>query len=178
MRPRGSGRGAATTARAPVRSVGARRNLPPHTVPPPTILRAARPRHPRRPRPPRSLGSGGTPLADACAFGPWRAARRLLELGARPDLHEAAALGPLDRVTEFLTAGSLPADELTAAFWAACHGGQLSTARYLLSDRVDVDWVGYGESTPLDAAVTSGNDALIDWLRTVGARTRAELPPA
>ncbi|MFD7080572.1 ankyrin repeat domain-containing protein [Streptomyces sp. NPDC002181] len=127
---------------------------------------------------PGAVIGGGTPLADACAFGQWRAARRLLALGARPDLHEAAALGLLDRVTEFLAADRPPADELTAAFWAACHGGQLSTARYLLSDRVDVDWIGYGESTPLDAALTSGNEAMIDWLRAVGAHTRAELPPA
>ncbi|MFK0218175.1 ankyrin repeat domain-containing protein [Streptomyces vinaceus] len=128
---------------------------------------------------PGAVIGGGTPLADACAFGQWRAARRLLELGARPDLHEAAALGLLDRVAEFLAAAaSLPADELTAAFWSACHGGQLTTARYLLSDRVDVDWIGYGDATPLDAALTSGNEELIGWLRSVGAHARAELPPA
>ncbi|MFK0043756.1 ankyrin repeat domain-containing protein [Streptomyces sp. NPDC090741] len=127
---------------------------------------------------PGAVIGGGTPLTDACAFGQWRAARRLLELGARPGLHEAAALGLLDRVTGFLAAGSPSAGELTGAFWSACHGGQLSAARYLLSDRVDVDWIGYGDTTPLDAALTSGNDALIDWLRTVGAHTRAELPAA
>ncbi|WP_053692311.1 hypothetical protein [Streptomyces sp. WM6372] len=88
------------------------------------------------------------------------------------------ALGLLDRVAEFLSAGSPPAEELTAAFWSACHGGQRSAAPYLLSDRVDVNWIGYGDTTPLDTALTSGNDVLIDWLRTVGARTRAELPPA
>ncbi len=43
---------------------------------------------------------------------------------------------------------------------------------------MDVDRIGYGDTTPLNAALTSGNDALIDWLRTVGAHTRAELPPA
>ncbi|MFD7836445.1 ankyrin repeat domain-containing protein [Streptomyces sp. NPDC059761] len=127
---------------------------------------------------PGAVIGGGTPLTDACAFGQWRAARRLLELGARPDLHEAAALGLLDRVTEFLAAGSPTADELTGVFWSACHGGQLTAAQYLLSDRVDVDRIGHGDATPLDAALTSGNDALIDWLRTVGAHTRAELPPA
>ncbi|MFJ3914017.1 hypothetical protein [Streptomyces vinaceus] len=84
----------------------------------------------------------------------------------------------MDRVAEFLAAGSVPADELTAAFWSACHGGQLSTARYLLSERVDLDWIGYGAATPLDIALTSGNEDLIAWLRTVGAPTRAELPPA
>ncbi|MGW8783953.1 ankyrin repeat domain-containing protein [Streptomyces sp. NPDC055796] len=57
---------------------------------------------------PGAVIGGGTPLADACGFGQWRAAHRLLELGARPDLHEAAALGLLDRVTEFLAAGPRP----------------------------------------------------------------------
>ncbi|MFI6146833.1 ankyrin repeat domain-containing protein [Streptomyces sp. NPDC051109] len=127
---------------------------------------------------PGAVIGGGTPLTDACAFGQWRAARRLLELGARPDLHEAAALGLLDRVAEFLAADSPPAGELTAAFWSACHGGQLTAARYLLSDGVDVNWIGHGDTTPLDAALTSGNGALVDWLRSVGAHTRAELPPA
>lgn len=126
---------------------------------------------------PGAVIGGGTPLADACAFGQWQVARRLLELGARPDLHEAAALGLLDRVTEYVTAGPPPADELTGAFWSACHGGQLSTAHYLLSQKVDVDWIGYDDTTPLDIALTSANESLIDWLRSVGAHTRAELPP-
>jgi ketosteroid isomerase-like protein len=41
---------------------------------------------------------GGTPIADAVAFGRWRAARRLLERGARTSLWQAAALGLVDRV--------------------------------------------------------------------------------
>ncbi|WP_406186561.1 ankyrin repeat domain-containing protein [Streptomyces sp. NBC_01006] len=128
---------------------------------------------------PGAVIGGGTPLTDACAFGQWRAARRLLELGARPDLHEAAALGDCSTVSRSSSPQApRPPDELTGAFWSACHGGQLSAAQYLLSDRVDVDWIGYGDTTPLDAALTSGNDALIDWLRTVGAHKRAELPPA
>ena len=36
---------------------------------------------------------GGTPMADAVAFGQWKAARRLLERGARTNLWQAAALG-------------------------------------------------------------------------------------
>ena len=36
---------------------------------------------------------GGTPIADAVAFGQWKAARRLLERGARTNLWQAAALG-------------------------------------------------------------------------------------
>ena len=43
---------------------------------------------------------GGTPLADAVAFGQWHAARRLVERGARTTLWQAAALGLLSRVEE------------------------------------------------------------------------------
>jgi hypothetical protein len=45
---------------------------------------------------------GGTPMADAVAFGQWMAARRLLERGAQTNLWQAAALGLLDRVREHL----------------------------------------------------------------------------
>ena len=41
---------------------------------------------------------GGTPMADATAFGQWNAARRLLERGAATTMWEASALGLLDRV--------------------------------------------------------------------------------
>ncbi|MFI9213604.1 ankyrin repeat domain-containing protein [Streptomyces sp. NPDC053253] len=40
----------------------------------------------------------GTPLADARAFGQWRAAHRLLELGARPTFQDAATLGRVSKV--------------------------------------------------------------------------------
>jgi uncharacterized protein len=40
---------------------------------------------------------GGSALADACGFGNWAAARRLVERGARTRLSEAAALGLFDR---------------------------------------------------------------------------------
>ena len=41
---------------------------------------------------PGSVIDGGSPLADAVAFGQWKAARRLLERGARTNLWHAAAL--------------------------------------------------------------------------------------
>src|SRR6266498_2066975 len=47
--------------------------------------------------------AGGTPMADAVAFGQRKAARRLLERGARTNLWQAAALGLLDRVRDELT---------------------------------------------------------------------------
>lgn len=122
------------------------------------------------------LIGAGTPLADARAFGQWRAARRLLRHGARPDLHDAATLGLLDRVTALLDAAQAEPEEVAWAFWNACHGGQLSTAQYLLSQGADIDWIGHDGRTPLDMAVTSDNSGLIDWLRARGAHTRAELP--
>ena len=45
---------------------------------------------------------GGSPIADAVAFGQWNAARRLLERGAGTNLWQAAALGLLDRVRDEL----------------------------------------------------------------------------
>src|SRR5215208_3939356 len=45
---------------------------------------------------------GGTPMADAVAFGQWNAARRLLERGAWTNLWQAAALGLAGRVRDEL----------------------------------------------------------------------------
>src|ERR1700692_2097806 len=68
---------------------------------------------------------GGTPLADAVAFGQWQAARRLVERGARLTLWQAAALGLMACVEEHFAANVTPnPDEVTNAFWCACHGGQ------------------------------------------------------
>ncbi|MGW1776130.1 ankyrin repeat domain-containing protein [Streptomyces sp. NPDC002104] len=124
---------------------------------------------------PGSVLGGGTPLADATGFGQWRAARRLLELGARPTLQDAATLGLLTTVEASVAAGADP-EEVTGAFWGACHGGQLSTAQYLLSQGADINWIGYGGQTPLDIALTSDDAPLIEWLRSTGALTRAEIP--
>ncbi|MGW7316973.1 ankyrin repeat domain-containing protein [Streptomyces sp. NPDC054865] len=118
---------------------------------------------------------GGTPLADARAFGQWRAAHRLLAHGAEPDLHDAATLGLLDRVTALLAACPARPADIASAFWGACHGGQLSTARYLLSQGADINWIGHDDLTPFDVALTSGDTSLTDWLRTRGAVTRAEI---
>jgi len=51
---------------------------------------------------------GGTPLADAVAFGQWHAARRLIEHGARTTLWQAAALGLLDRLEHYFAGDSPP----------------------------------------------------------------------
>ncbi|MFH0517620.1 ankyrin repeat domain-containing protein [Streptomyces sp. M41] len=120
---------------------------------------------------------GGTPLADAVAFGQWDCARRLVERGARTTLWQAAALGDADRVAACFTSGSAPptAEQITAALWCACHGGQQQTADYLLRRGGDINWIGHDRLTALDAADRSGHPALVAWLRDQGARSAAEL---
>ncbi|MCX4669241.1 ankyrin repeat domain-containing protein [Streptomyces sp. NBC_01381] len=119
---------------------------------------------------------GGTPLADARGFGQWRAARRLLEHGARADLQDAATLGLLDQVEAFITAAEPPTGPaITSAFWGACHGGQLPTAQRLFQQGADLDWIGYDDMTPLDIARAQDADDVVRWLLAQGASTRAEL---
>jgi len=87
---------------------------------------------------PGGVIGGGTPLADARAFGQWRAAHRLVERGATTTIDDAATLGLLDRL-EACFAGAAPAaDEVSRAFWGACHGGQRACAEYLLDRGADI----------------------------------------
>lgn len=119
---------------------------------------------------PGSVINGGSPLADAVAFGQWRAARRLVDLGAQVNLWQAAALGLADRLERLLEADPPPGrDEITNAFWSACHGGQQTTAERLLAAGADIHWIGHDGLTPLDAAVRSDAHELADWLRSQGA---------
>ena len=118
---------------------------------------------------------GGTSLADAVAFGQWKAARRLIERGAQTTLWQAAALGLMPRVEQSFVSQPLPTpDEITNAFWSACHGGQLAAAQYLLARGADLNWVGYDDLTPLDAATRSRAAELISWLGEHGARSGRE----
>jgi ankyrin repeat protein len=136
---------------------------------------------------PGAVIGGGTPLADAAAFGQWNAARRLVERGAQTTLWEAAALGLLDRVQGHFAGqaqaswsprpsrpGGAAPDEVTHAFWCACHGGQQQVAEYLLARGADLNWVGYDHLTPLDAARRTGANALVAWLFHRGARSAGE----
>ena len=117
--------------------------------------------------------AGGTPLDDAVAFGQWRAARRLVEHGARTALWHEAALGMLPQVeARFAGDAATPdAAAVTSAFWSACHGGQRETAACLLGRGADRDWIGYDGLTPLDAAVRAKADAVVAWLTSLGARS-------
>jgi len=100
---------------------------------------------------------GGTALDDAWAFGQWAAARRLVSRGARPTLLAAAALGlPLEA-----------SGDVTHAFWAACHGGQRSSAEELLARGADPSWVGWDGLTAEGAARRSGAVALAEWVSAI-----------
>jgi ankyrin repeat protein len=129
---------------------------------------------------PGAVFTGGTPMSDAVVFAQWRAARRLLERGARTTLSQAAALGLLDRVEKYCTDQPPPAaNEITGAFWHACRGGQRQTAEYLLGRGADLNWIGWGQHKPLDAAQESGASDLVEWLRSQGAKSAQDLerPP-
>ena len=116
---------------------------------------------------------GGTAMADAVAFACFRAARRLLERGAKTNLWQSAALGLSQRVELYFAASPEPgAAEVTNAFWNACRGGQHAMAEWLLQRGANLNWVGYGGMTPLDAARRSGCRELIEWLELRGARSR------
>jgi len=82
---------------------------------------------------PGAVIGGGTPLADARASKQWQAAHRLVERGPSTTLADDATLGLTDRVEEYLGAATPPTpDEISRAFWGACHGGRRRVAEYLL----------------------------------------------
>jgi ankyrin repeat protein len=111
---------------------------------------------------------GGTPLLDATAFGQWHVARRLVERGAETRLWPAATLGLLDRVEAELVARPPTREEVTEAFWGACHGGQRATAERLLAEGAEINWVGWDDLTPLDAASREGAADVVAWLASIG----------
>ena len=119
---------------------------------------------------------GGTPMADATAFGQWNAARRLLERGAATTMWEASSLGLLDRVqASFAADPQSSADDATACLWGACHGGHRDVAEFLLEHGADPNWIGWDDLAALDVAERAEARDVVDWLRSVGARTAAEI---
>lgn len=124
-----------------------------------------------------SVLGGGPPLADAVGFRQWRAAERLVEHGATVTLEQAAGLGLTERVEAMLSSrdGVPPAGEedVSRAFWYACHGGRLDMARILARRGADVNWrpPWDGDTRPLDAAGEEGGEELLRWLREQGAVT-------
>ena len=125
---------------------------------------------------PGALAGGGAPLADACGFGNWAVARRLVQRGARPRLLDAAALGLMDEVRERLAATPAPtSEEVTHALWSACAGGQSIAALLLVERGADVNWVGWDDLTPLDVAERERAADLVMRLIERGARHAADL---
>ncbi|MDQ0753814.1 hypothetical protein QF034_008045 [Streptomyces africanus] len=103
---------------------------------------------------PGAVIAGGTPLADARAFGQWCAgrvpARRARCPHHPPGRRHAQAAGPGRACVE---AGEPPAsDEIKSAFGGACRGGHLSTAQCLHRHGADSDRRGYDDRTPLAAS--------------------------
>lgn len=126
---------------------------------------------------PGAVLGGGSPLADARGFKNWEAAFRLFERGARVTLVDAATLGLADRVEACFGGAAPPSpDEVSRAFWGACHGGRDVTAAFLLDRGADLNWVPPWEPlTPLDAAAREDAADLMAWLRARGAKSAADL---
>jgi hypothetical protein len=123
---------------------------------------------------PGGLIASGTPIADATAFGQWTVAWRPKNRGARTNLWECATLGLMDRVETYFAAAPPAPEAITEAFWGACHGGQLVAAEYLLERGADINWVGYDDLTPLDAARRSEASDVVEWLIRHGAKPASE----
>jgi ketosteroid isomerase-like protein len=115
--------------------------------------------------------AGGTPIADAVAFGQWKAARQLLQRGARTNLWQAAALGLADRVRDELTRAEPAQEELDNALWCAAHGGQRRTAELLRNRGANPAWVGHDNLTAAQAAERSDAHELAAWLNAQAAES-------
>jgi uncharacterized protein len=122
--------------------------------------------------------AGGSPLDNAFGYGCWQVARLLVQRGARVDRPwHAAALGMFSRVEELLAAESPAQQELTDAFWQACHGGQRRMAEHLLALGAQLNGTpSWGDDTPRDVAesVDTGRQALVAWLRNLGAENSSK----
>jgi len=122
-------------------------------------------------------GSIGTPVDNAVGYGCWNVAHLLVDRGALVDnLWVAAALGLLERLAELVALDSMgERDNISQAFWHACHAGQRRAAEFLLAAGADMNWSpDYANGqTPLDAARDHGTQQqnVISWLRERGART-------
>ena len=119
----------------------------------------------------------GTPLGDATAFGCWDAARTLVARGARAGTFDLAALGMLDELIAAIgQPGPHSAEAINEAFWSACHGNQVATARALVGMGAEIDFLpGWEDATPLDIAARVGAHEVIRWLHGQGAHTCEDL---
>jgi uncharacterized protein len=109
---------------------------------------------------------GGPPLSCAVGYGQWAAVRRLVERGARTLFWHEAALGLMQAIMQRIDADPPPRpEEVSGAFWNACHGGQLAAARHLLAHGADLNWSApWSGQTPLDIAEQAGRRDVVAWL--------------
>ena len=119
---------------------------------------------------------GGPPLADARAFGQWKAAHRLVERGAHVTLDDAATLGLARPPGGAPRRRQSPRRRTSRARSGAPATAAAGAARaYLLERGADLDWIPPWEDlTPLDAARREGAAELVAWLRERGARSASE----
>ncbi|MBK8812809.1 MAG: ankyrin repeat domain-containing protein [Acidobacteria bacterium] len=112
--------------------------------------------------------AGGSPIADAVAFGQWNAAARLAELGAEMNADHEAALGYLKRIQKRWSDAKPTSAEIDQAFWFACHGGQRRVAEHLLELGADPNWSpAWEKKTAREAAIRSGFADLADWIQRI-----------
>ncbi|GAA4873947.1 ankyrin repeat domain-containing protein [Actinomycetospora straminea] len=92
-------------------------------------------------------------------------------------LVDAAAVGDDEAVVALLHVSPSPGwDEVDLAFWSACRGGHLSTVEILFRHGAQLNRCHHHlGQTPLDAAVASGAEGLVRWLRVRGGSTAAGL---
>ena len=75
----------------------------------------------------------------------------------------------VEEVHRHLADSAPTAETITSGFWGACHGGQVPTAALLLEQGADLNWIGYDDLTPLDAARRAQAADVVDWLERRGA---------
>lgn len=83
---------------------------------------------------PGSIIGGLGPIADAAAFGGYRAGQRLVERGAQTNIYQAASFGLIDRVRKDLLGDPAPdLERITTSFWGACRYGTKKSRRCFLT---------------------------------------------
>jgi hypothetical protein len=127
-------------------------------------------------------GSIGTPLANAIGYGCWAVARLLVARGARIEhLWQAAALGDRARVDELLGGDPAPGQEdIDHAFFQGCRGAHVRIVQALVARGANLEYQpDYSGQTGINVAADTGtrHQALIEWLRTQGAR-EDQAPPS
>jgi ankyrin repeat protein len=121
---------------------------------------------------PGSSIAGGSPLQSAVGYGQWRAARRLVERGARSEIWHAAGLGLVPLIIQALNTKPAPsADDLGGSLVNACDQGQMAAAKLLLAHGADLNWVTpWSGETALDRAIANGQNEIAAWLTEHGGR--------